>query len=175
MTRHLYEISALVPQTSFRGETSGGVTKCRLFSQANVLNVVAAEAISQSQIHDGGQVWQPKNASVFEHTHGVSTHFTVWSYARTPSIADHTVRVNWRTQSLNVHCSLCVPLSARYTILMTLARAMGPTWVCSLASNRSAYPCQFVERGQFSVNTCFDALQFGSTRMTRCVLPLPKY
>ena len=56
MTRHLYEISALVPQTSFRGETSGGVTKCRLFSQANVLNVVAAEAISQSQIHDGGQV-----------------------------------------------------------------------------------------------------------------------
>ena len=56
MTRHLYEISALVPQTAFRGETSGGVTKCRLFSQANVLNVVAAEAISQSQIHDGGQV-----------------------------------------------------------------------------------------------------------------------
>ena len=27
MTRHLYGISALVSQTSFRGETSGGVTK----------------------------------------------------------------------------------------------------------------------------------------------------
>ena len=33
MTRHQYGISALVSQTSFRGETSGDVTKCRLFSQ----------------------------------------------------------------------------------------------------------------------------------------------
>ena len=32
--RHHYRISALVPQTSFRGQTSDGVTKCRLFSQA---------------------------------------------------------------------------------------------------------------------------------------------
>ena len=31
--RHQYEISALVWQTSFRGETSGGVAKSRLFSQ----------------------------------------------------------------------------------------------------------------------------------------------
>ena len=31
--RHLYGISKLVSQTSFRGETSGGVKKCRLFSQ----------------------------------------------------------------------------------------------------------------------------------------------
>ena len=54
VTRDQYGISALVPQTSFRGETSGGVAKCRLFSQANVLNV-AAEAISQSPIDDGGQ------------------------------------------------------------------------------------------------------------------------
>ena len=35
VTRHQYGISALVSQTSFRGETSGDVTKCRLFSQAN--------------------------------------------------------------------------------------------------------------------------------------------
>ena len=34
MTRHQYGISALVSQTSFGGETSGSVTKCRLFSQA---------------------------------------------------------------------------------------------------------------------------------------------
>ena len=35
VTRHQqYGISALVSQTSFRGETSVGVTKCRLFSQA---------------------------------------------------------------------------------------------------------------------------------------------
>ena len=35
VTRHQYEISALVCQMSFGGETSAGVTKCRLFSQAN--------------------------------------------------------------------------------------------------------------------------------------------
>ena len=33
VTRHQYGISALVFQTSFRGETSGGVAKCpRVFS-----------------------------------------------------------------------------------------------------------------------------------------------
>ena len=32
VTRHQYGISALVPQTSFRGKTSEGVGKCRLFS-----------------------------------------------------------------------------------------------------------------------------------------------
>ena len=35
VTRHQYGISALVSQTSFRGETSGSVAKCRLFSQTN--------------------------------------------------------------------------------------------------------------------------------------------
>ena len=34
VTRHQYGLSALVSQTSFRGETSVGVAKCRLFSQA---------------------------------------------------------------------------------------------------------------------------------------------
>ena len=34
MTRHQYGISTRVCQTSFRGETSDGVTKCRLFSRA---------------------------------------------------------------------------------------------------------------------------------------------
>ena len=33
-TRHQYGISALVSQTSFDGETSGSVAKCRLFSRA---------------------------------------------------------------------------------------------------------------------------------------------
>ena len=37
VTRHQYGISALVSQTSFGGETSGSVAKCRLFSQATVL------------------------------------------------------------------------------------------------------------------------------------------
>ena len=34
VTSHQYGISALVSQTSFRGETRGGLPKCRLFSQA---------------------------------------------------------------------------------------------------------------------------------------------
>ena len=34
VARHQYGISALVSETPFRGETSGGVAKCRLFSQA---------------------------------------------------------------------------------------------------------------------------------------------
>ena len=34
LTRHPYGISALVSRTSFRGETIGGLAKCRLFSQA---------------------------------------------------------------------------------------------------------------------------------------------
>ena len=36
VTRHQYGISVVVSQTSFLGETSGGVAKCRLFSQANL-------------------------------------------------------------------------------------------------------------------------------------------
>ena len=41
MTRHQCGISALVSQTSFGGETSGSVAKCRLFSQATTLPKVA--------------------------------------------------------------------------------------------------------------------------------------
>ena len=33
-TRHRYGISARISQTSFRGETSGGVAKCRLVSHS---------------------------------------------------------------------------------------------------------------------------------------------
>ena len=36
VTRHQYGISALVSRTSFGGETSGSVAKCRLFSQAGI-------------------------------------------------------------------------------------------------------------------------------------------
>ena len=34
-TRHQYGIWALVPQTSFRGETAGSVMKCRCFLRLN--------------------------------------------------------------------------------------------------------------------------------------------
>ena len=38
VTGHQYEISAVVPQTSCRGETNDlGITKCKLFSHASVL------------------------------------------------------------------------------------------------------------------------------------------
>ena len=40
VTRHPYGISALVSRTSFAGETSGGVSKCRLFSQATPVDAV---------------------------------------------------------------------------------------------------------------------------------------
>ena len=36
VTRHQYEISALVSQTLFHGETVGGIAKCCVFSQATV-------------------------------------------------------------------------------------------------------------------------------------------
>ena len=36
VTRRQYGVSALVSQTPFRGETSGGIAKCRLFSQATL-------------------------------------------------------------------------------------------------------------------------------------------
>ena len=39
VTRHQYGISALVSQTSFRWETSGGVSKYRLFSQVTLFPV----------------------------------------------------------------------------------------------------------------------------------------
>ena len=35
LTRHQYGISVLLSQTSFRGETSGEVAKCQLFTQAS--------------------------------------------------------------------------------------------------------------------------------------------
>ena len=37
VTHHQYGFSALVSQTSFREETSGGVAKCRLFRQASLV------------------------------------------------------------------------------------------------------------------------------------------
>ena len=37
VTHHQYGISALVSQTSFHGETVGGIVKCHLFSQATVM------------------------------------------------------------------------------------------------------------------------------------------
>ena len=39
VTRHQYGISVLVSQTSFGGETSGNVAKCRLFSLAKQYRV----------------------------------------------------------------------------------------------------------------------------------------
>ena len=45
MTRHHYGISALVPQTSLRVETSVGIAKCRLFS--TLLCPISQESLSQ--------------------------------------------------------------------------------------------------------------------------------
>ena len=43
---HQYGISAVVSQTSFRGETSGTVAKCRLISQANPVHVTVKKTLT---------------------------------------------------------------------------------------------------------------------------------
>ena len=50
VTRYQYGISALVSQTSFRGETSGGVAKCRLFSLARVFIEVSCYSSYYSRL-----------------------------------------------------------------------------------------------------------------------------
>ena len=40
VTCHQYGISALVSQMSFRGETSGGIMRCQLFSPAEIFRAV---------------------------------------------------------------------------------------------------------------------------------------
>ena len=55
VTRHQNGISALVSQTSFRGETSGSVVKCRLFSHAGLklLNSVC----ESNEMNQDDQKW----------------------------------------------------------------------------------------------------------------------
>ena len=48
VSRHQYGISALVSQKSFRGETSGSVGKCRLFSQAMSLYHLSVSRAKQN-------------------------------------------------------------------------------------------------------------------------------
>ena len=55
VTRHQYGISVLVSQTSFGGETSCSVTKCRLFSQASHLTMRWASSLPKRQLHKGIQ------------------------------------------------------------------------------------------------------------------------
>ena len=55
VTRHQYGISALVSQTSFRGETVGGVVKYRLFSQATFasqIEILTAVCILFDRLRD---------------------------------------------------------------------------------------------------------------------------
>ena len=58
VTRHHYGISALVPQTLFGGETSGGVAKCRLFSQP-MLDLVLSPIIQQEEPME----WHPSGVT----------------------------------------------------------------------------------------------------------------
>jgi len=52
VTRHQYGISALVSQTSFGGETSGSVAKCRLFSQARIFVLLVALNLKLFRIYE---------------------------------------------------------------------------------------------------------------------------
>ena len=51
VTRHQCGISAIVPQTSFRGKTSEGVGKCRLFSEATCPKKLVASLIASQAEH----------------------------------------------------------------------------------------------------------------------------
>ena len=57
VTRHQYGISALVPQTSFRRETSGYVAKCRLFSSRSAHRCMTSlvslgDVTANDRVHD---------------------------------------------------------------------------------------------------------------------------
>ena len=60
-----YGISALVSQTSFREETSGGVVKCRLFSQA-----IIRTALTSSTGYDCRPLLNNIKDKIFLHTLG---------------------------------------------------------------------------------------------------------
>ena len=53
VTRHQYGISALVPWTSFDGETSGNVAKCRLFSSAKKCWEISSNRINVTLVTPG--------------------------------------------------------------------------------------------------------------------------
>ena len=50
VTRHQYGISALVSQTSFRGESSARFTKCQLFSQARVTRTDDVDFVKENSV-----------------------------------------------------------------------------------------------------------------------------
>ena len=54
VTRHQYGISAHVSQMSFRGETRGGIAKCRLFSQAKAFQVDYFLRIREKNLKSNG-------------------------------------------------------------------------------------------------------------------------
>ena len=73
VTRHQYGISALVSQTSFGGETSGSIAKCRLFSQATVF---------QSWVHSSLYL-HIKNFKPDQHLTCLCLHAVQWKHCRT--------------------------------------------------------------------------------------------
>ena len=92
-------------------------------------------------------------------------------------LAGSVVTANWLVQSVNAHCSPCVPPSVTYRILKIPARAKDLTLAYSWASTQSKhfYHLQlfFVGPSLFFVHACSDAPQIRTTGMTRCELPLP--
>ena len=66
VTRHRYGISAHDSQERFRGETSGGVAKCRLFSQATLKRI---EKIKRYSMNATSQIWT-KSFTHIEHGTG---------------------------------------------------------------------------------------------------------
>ena len=74
VTRHQYDFSALVSQTSFGEETSGSVARCRLFSPARIKGAIARVLLS-------GLEWYPHSFLINYSFQSilVEVRFTEWS------------------------------------------------------------------------------------------------
>ena len=91
MTRHKYGISALVSQTSFLEETSGGVAECRLFAKPAratfaVRRLTLAWGFNRPFPSSPGPLYQNEiKCSAFDmqmifHSHANKTRLCTWPY-----------------------------------------------------------------------------------------------
>jgi len=69
VTSHQYGISVLPSQTSFGKETSGSVTKCRLFSQAKIKQKITFSLKGR------------QNAQVIQMSHETTVLYSILNYA----------------------------------------------------------------------------------------------
>ena len=106
MTRHQCGISALVSHTSFGGETSGSVAKCRLFSQARILPKVVVDL--------------PRNLLDFkEHV----VHLILRKYVRSRIHSTTRASVQWTSQVISF--LIVLPSILKWLLTVSWSTAKG--------------------------------------------------